>query len=522
MNRIRRMRTVFAVFAFAAVLSTVSCRRSESEQDAAVPPAAVAETLTIYVPCGMELPFMAAREAFQEVRPGLRVNVVLDNANVLVRRILGKGEKPDLIVSPGLLEMEILQKEGLVGEKDVHPFGRYELVLFTSRANPAGVRTFSDLIRPEVKTIAIADPDLNSVGRYIRQALQGLGLWDQVQSKLLRTEHPITAYKHVAREKADASFAYRSCPLKTAPEKLAYSKVRILEAVPKEMYGPAFAVIAPLSFSPRREVALAFIDYLLSEKGQALLAANDVPVLPTVHAFIPCGLTSAFFGIKQAFEEQNPGTLLRLTFDRADALTERIVKEGERPDLHCSIGKVETELLVQAGLVEEAAPVPIGKFRLALCVNQSKAGLIREVADLTKPEVKRILSTPPETSSVGYYARKTLEAKGVWEQVKAKMDYLPTIKDCYKEVSANRADAVFAYIGCPVPADPSKAEYSKVKAVETIPEELYGGAVALASILKDSPHRAEAEKLITFLSGPEARVRFAKVGLETLAPATRN
>jgi len=252
-------------------LLTVSCRQQKAPT--------TENTLTIYVPCGMELPLIAAQEAFEAANPGLQATVVLDNARILVRRVLEKGENPDLIVSPGLLEMEILQKHGAVGADDVHPFGRYELALFTSRANPAAIKTCQDLTRPEVKTIAIADPDQNSVGRYTREALQAMKLWEQLQPKLLLTDHPITAYKHVAREKAEASFAYRSCPLKTAPEKLAYSKVRILESVPADSYGPAYAVIAPLTASAHRETALKFVDFMLSEAGQKLLAEHDVPIL---------------------------------------------------------------------------------------------------------------------------------------------------------------------------------------------------------------------------------------------------
>ena len=232
------------------------------------------EVLTVYVPCGMELPFVAAQEAFQRLHPEVKVNVVLDNGNVLVRRILDKGERPDLVVSPGTLEMEKLEKGGVIRAGAMRPFGRFDLVLFTPRANTAGVTSMADLTKPEVVTIAIADPEENSVGRYTRQALEKAKLWEVLKPKMMFTDHLITAYKHVTREKAQASFAYRSCPLKTAPEKLEYSKVRIVESVPLDSYEPAFACIGPLNDSAR---TLEFIEYLLSAEGQKLLEEHDIP-----------------------------------------------------------------------------------------------------------------------------------------------------------------------------------------------------------------------------------------------------
>ena len=481
-------------------------------------PAAGAGPLTVYVPCGMELPFMNLRDQFQAANPEIKTEVVLDNANILVKRVIEKGEKPDLIASPGTVEMERLTKASKVRAEDVHHFGRYDLVLFGPRANPGNVTTVKDLLKPEVSTIAIADPAENSVGRYTQQYLQKLGLWDELRKKMILTDAPITAYKHVAREKAQASFAYRSCPLKTAPEKLAYSKVRIIEAVPLDAYDPAVACMAVLTATPRRAAAEKFVAFLSSEAGKAILAKYDVPAVTELRLFVPCGMVAPFLGIKALYEARNPTVVLNVEFDRSDALTDRILKNQSVPDLHFSIGHVETEALVHSGHVEAGTPVAFGTFQLALAANVALAGTtVKQIEDLTKPEVKSIVLTPTETSSVGAYTRKALEKLGLWEKLQGKIVYQPTIKDCYKELSSGRADAGFAYIGCPIPADPAKAEYSKVKAVQVVPDELFGGAVTFASVLKNSAHPKEAAAFVEFLKTPEARAALQKVGLGPVA-----
>ena len=502
------MSVVFGV----AVVLLAGCRPKAKQEGVTAPPASTA--LTVYVPCGMELPFMAMKAAFQEAEPETKVNIVLDNANILVKRILDKGEHADLLVSPGTVEMEKMVAADAVRSEDIRHFGRYELVLFGPRSNPGGLKTFADLAKPEVKTIAIADPEENSVGRYTRQALTKMGLWESLQSKMILTDHPITAYKHVAREKAEASLAYRSCPLKTAPEKLEYSKVRIIESVPRDLYGPAYASIAILKNAAQRGIAERFIEVLLSDAGRAILTKYDVPALTPLKLFVPCGMIGPFFSIKGAFETAHPDVSLELVFDRADALTERITKQGETPDIHFSIGTVEAGLLVKSGHVEADTPVPFGSFQLALCAHVSRVDVLSSVQDLTKPEIKSILLTPAENSSVGFYAKAALEKLGLWEKLQTKVSYLPTIKDCYKEVSAGNVDASFAYVGCPIPCDPEKAKFSKVKTIQVIDDKTYGGATTYASVLKASSHKQQANEFVAFLKQPEILQLLARVGMK--------
>ena len=158
-----------------------------------------------------------------------------------------------------------------------------------------------------------------------------------------------------------------------------------------------------------------------------------------------------------------------------------------------------------------------------MCIrDSSKTDVIKTVADLAKPEVRTILLTDTETSSVGAYARKALESLGQWEAVKGKIAYRPTIKDCYKELAAGQADAGFAYVGCPVPADPEKAAYSKVVVVTVLPEDTYGGATVYASTLRQSGSPTEANAFVQFLRQEQAQQFLAAVGISPVTtPATK-
>lgn len=242
-------------------------------------PADDANHLFILVPCGMEGPLEKLAGRFRERHPGVDVRLELEVAHAMARRI-ADGARPDLIVTPGGVEIEPLVAKGLVEEANLVRFATFDLMLFVPRANEAGVSDMESLLRDAVKVVAVADPETTSIGRYSKEALTNLGLWERLQDKIVITGSASDVYAHVARARADASFAYRSCPLKTAPEKIQYSRVRVLGEVPKDLYGPAYATAALLAGSPNPELAREFLDMLLDDEGRAILEEFDLPPPP--------------------------------------------------------------------------------------------------------------------------------------------------------------------------------------------------------------------------------------------------
>jgi molybdate transport system substrate-binding protein len=240
--------------------------------------------LLVLVPCGMEMPFDDLAKAFEQKNPGLDVRVELEVAQGLAKRITDVGQRPDVVVSPGGVELEPLIEQGFVKKDALAHLGIYDLMLFVPRANKANVTNMESLLQDSVKVVAVADPDKTSIGRFTKEALVKKGLWDKLKDKIVITGSASDTYAHVSRGKADASFAYRSCPLKTAPDKLQYSRVRILEEVPKSLYGPAYVTAAPLVDPPNPEKAREFIALLLSKEGQDMFRKYDLPSMDSKDA----------------------------------------------------------------------------------------------------------------------------------------------------------------------------------------------------------------------------------------------
>jgi molybdate transport system substrate-binding protein len=275
--QLRLLGQVILVTAIAA-LGGAGCRK-HSTAAATTDAAAGPTVLTFYAPCGMEMPFMELEKLFEKTHPGVDVNLLLDNAHILTERVMDSGERPDLVASPGGHELARMLAAGLIKNADLHPFSQLDLCLFVPRANRAGVTTMADLTKDEVKVVAIADPEKTSIGHYSVEALKKAGIWDRIQAKVVITGDASQTYKHVASDKADGSFAYRSCPLKTAPDKIEYSKVRVIESVPAGLYGPAYATLAVMATTAHRALADEFIQLVFSEPGVQIMNKYDMPCL---------------------------------------------------------------------------------------------------------------------------------------------------------------------------------------------------------------------------------------------------
>jgi ABC-type molybdate transport system substrate-binding protein len=120
---------------------------------------------------------------------------------------------------------------------------------------------------------------------------------------------------------------------------------------------------------------------------------------------------------------------------------------------------------------------------------------------------------PAEKEPAAQYARQVLEMEGLWETVKGKVSYGSTVRDCYRDLVADKADAGFAYLGCPVPTDPGKADYAGVKTVLVLKQDRDGATTAYAARSKTGRYAELADQLLTFLLQPTSATELAVAGL---------
>ncbi len=207
--------------------------------------------------------FREVAVSYQARHPDVEVALNFAASGVLLQQ-LDKGAPVDVLASADQHTMDLAQQRGLIGAR--RDFARNSLVVIVPLRNPGApaVTGLADLARPEITRVAIGNPAIVPAGRYAALALQAAKL--DLQAKTIQTQNVRQALDYVARGEVDAGFVYRTdAALMPGKVKLAF----------EVMQGAAILYpIAPSQRSANAVEAARFIDFLLSDAGQAILARH--------------------------------------------------------------------------------------------------------------------------------------------------------------------------------------------------------------------------------------------------------
>jgi len=181
---------------------------------------------------------------------------------------LEQGAPADLFASADDRWMSYASEHDLI-DGSVQRFARNRLVVITPIANPGRVDKLEDLARSGVKVLI--GIETVPAGRYARQVLSRLSNGSDYGRRVLgnvvsQEENVKSIVTKIQLGEADAGFVYV-----TDVTPSLRGRVRII-AIPESSNVVADYPIAFARGAPNREAAKAFVDYLLSTDGQALLA----------------------------------------------------------------------------------------------------------------------------------------------------------------------------------------------------------------------------------------------------------
>ncbi len=202
-------------------------------------------------------------KAFREGK-GLEVSATFGASGQLAEQIKA-GAPFDVFLSANRKFVEDLAATGDVAPESVRPYARGSLVLVVHEEAGAGIERLSDLTKPGVKKVALANPAFAPYGAAAKQALVKEGIWEALGPKRVQAETVRQALQFVQSGNAEAGLVGRS---------IAKVKgVRVLEIDP-DLYDPIVQGLGIVARSAHPGEARAFADFLLGERGQEILAAG--------------------------------------------------------------------------------------------------------------------------------------------------------------------------------------------------------------------------------------------------------
>lgn len=176
-----------------------------------------------------------------------------------------EGAPFDVFLSADEQTPRLLEQEGLAVAKSRFVYAQGKLVLWS--VQPGLIDAKGEVLRHGAyKRLAIADPKLAPYGMAAKEALEKLGYWNDVQSKLVTGENITQTYQFAATGNAELAFVALSQITKNG---------RVTEGswwiVPVSMYNPIKQAAVQLTAAKDKEAAHAFLAFLKSEKAAAII-----------------------------------------------------------------------------------------------------------------------------------------------------------------------------------------------------------------------------------------------------------
>jgi molybdate transport system substrate-binding protein len=226
-------------------------------------------TLTVFAAASLMDAFTEIGHNFEASHPGVTVALNFAGSQTLSTQLI-QGAAVDVFASANKTEMDKVVAANLVPADASKNFLTNQLVVILPSDNPANVQTLQDLGKPGLK-IVLADKTVPA-GKYalqildaiVKEASFGADFKSKVLANVVSNE---TDVKQVVAKiqlgEADAGIAYISDAV-AAPE------LKTIE-IPGNLNVIARYPITALTNAPQPQLAVDFINYVLSADGQAIL-----------------------------------------------------------------------------------------------------------------------------------------------------------------------------------------------------------------------------------------------------------
>ncbi|HEY3310015.1 MAG TPA: molybdate ABC transporter substrate-binding protein [Anaerolineales bacterium] len=223
-------------------------------------------TLNVFAAASLTDAFEEIGSAFEAAHPGLTVKFNFAGSQTL-RTQIEQGAEADVFASANTKEMDKLVAGNYVAADSAKIFLTNHLVLVMPANNPAGITKPADLAKPGIKVI-LAAKDV-PVGGYSLQMLDNLeaSLGPGFKNKVLKN---VVSYENDVKQvlakvqlgEADAGIVYSS--------DMSGQKLQNIVISP-EMNVIAKYPLAAMTHSAHLDQAEAFVNFVLSAEGQAIL-----------------------------------------------------------------------------------------------------------------------------------------------------------------------------------------------------------------------------------------------------------
>jgi molybdate transport system substrate-binding protein len=193
-------------------------------------------------------------------------------ASSALARQIEEGAPVDLFFSADLAQMDTVDKIGKLEPGTRRNLLSNQLVIIVPSDSKLVVSSPRDLLKPDIKGIALAEPGSVPVGVYTSKYLTDQGLWDQIKPKIIPVQDVRATLASVESGNVEAGFVYKTDAAISKKVKIAYEVP--IEKGPKITYPAAL-----LRDSKQKNAARDFMNFVQSPSAENIFKKYGFVVL---------------------------------------------------------------------------------------------------------------------------------------------------------------------------------------------------------------------------------------------------
>lgn len=205
--------------------------------------------------------------AFREIGPlferaaGVKVTSIFGSTGNLAKQI-EHGAPVDVFFAADTTFVDALKQKGVTIPESQALYAQGRIVLATAKRTGLALKGLKELLRPQIRRIAIANPAHAPYGKAAQQALETVGFWEPLKPKLVYGENIRQTLQFIQTGNAEAGIVALS--VADVPE-LSYA------LIDSALHKPLNQAAVVVKRSPHPELAMGFIQFVTGPRGRPIM-----------------------------------------------------------------------------------------------------------------------------------------------------------------------------------------------------------------------------------------------------------
>lgn len=221
-----------------------------------------ADTLTISAAASLKEVMTDIKSEYEKTYPSDKIIFNFGGSGALQKQI-ENGAPVDIFISAATKQMNELVNKNLILPNSNFILLENSIVLIKPKNSKLKVSSFNDLIKPEVKKIAIGEISSVPVGQYSMEIFNNLKINEKVSNKLIYGKDVLSVLSWVESDNVDLGIVYKT-------DAISSTKVIIIANAPANSHKPVEYPIGIVKDSKNIGKSQQFIKFLKSNKAKAL------------------------------------------------------------------------------------------------------------------------------------------------------------------------------------------------------------------------------------------------------------